>query len=70
VENQIGRKVKYLRSDNGLEKDTEFCKHDAFFCHLTVKGTPQQNKVAKRMNRALLEKARCMRLNVLNYYLS
>jgi hypothetical protein len=67
VENQTERKVKYLRSDNGLEyKDTaflEFCKTEGITRHFTVKGTPQQNGVVERMNRTLLEKARCMRLN-------
>ena len=31
--------------------------------HHTVTNTPQQNGVAKRMNRILLEKARCMLSN-------
>jgi len=52
--------VKYLRSDNDLEyKDTaflEFCKTEGITCYFTVKGTPQQNGVAERMNRTLLEK--------------
>lgn len=67
VENQTGRKIKYLRSDNGLEyKDSEFmkfCSSEGITRHFTVKGTPQQNGVAERMNRTLLERARCMRLN-------
>jgi hypothetical protein len=45
VENQTGRRVKYLRSDNGLEyKDTaflEFCKTEGITRHFTVRGTPQ-----------------------------
>ena len=65
--NQIGKKVKYLRSDNGLEyKDTaflEFYKIEGITRHIIVKRAPQQNKVAKRMNRRLLKKARCMRLS-------
>ena len=32
--------------------------------HHIVPGTPQQNEVAKRMNRTLLEHAQCMRINV------
>ena len=67
VENQTGRKIKYLRTDNGLEyKDKElirFCELDGITRHFTVKGTPQQNGVAKRMNRTLAERARCMKLN-------
>ena len=67
VENQTGRKIKYLRTDNGLEyRDKEFirfCELECVTHHFTVKGTPQQNGVAKRINRTLAEKARCMRLN-------
>jgi transposase InsO family protein len=57
--------MKYLRSNNGLEyKDTAFlecCKTKGITRHFTVKRTPQQNGVAERMNRTLLENARCMR---------
>ena len=67
VENQTGKTVKKLRTDRGLE----FCSQDfKFFCagngiarHLTVPGTPQQNGVAERLNRTLLERARCMLSN-------
>ena len=31
--------------------------------HFTVKGTPQQNGIAERMNRTLAKRVRCMRLN-------
>ena len=68
VENQIGRKIKYLRTDNGLEyRDKEFirfCELEDITHHFTVKRTPQQNGVAERMNRTLVERAKCMRLNV------
>ena len=67
VENQTGRKIKYLRTDNGLEyRDKEFirfCELEGITHHFIVKGTPQQNGVAKRMNRTLAKRARCMRLN-------
>jgi transposase InsO family protein len=63
VENQTGRKAKYFRSDNGLEyRDAEileFCKKKCITHHFTVKGTPQQNKVAEMMNRTLLEEVEC-----------
>ncbi|KAG8502473.1 hypothetical protein CXB51_000399 [Gossypium anomalum] len=49
VETQTGRKVKRLRSDNGTEY-----KNDPFL---------QQNGVAERMNRTILEKVRCMLSN-------
>ena len=67
VENQTGRKIKYLRTDNGLEyRDKEFirfCELEGITRHFIIKGTPQQNGVAERMNRILAERARCMRLN-------
>ncbi|KAK3027503.1 hypothetical protein RJ639_040218, partial [Escallonia herrerae] len=66
VENQTGKKLKYFRSDNGMEcKDEEFlqfCKDKGIIRHFSVKRTPEQNGVAVRMNRTLLERARCMRL--------
>ncbi|KAL5757330.1 hypothetical protein ACOSP7_019941 [Xanthoceras sorbifolium] len=67
VEKQTGRKIKRLRTDNGLEfcqgDFIEFCKNEGIVRHLTVRGTPQQNGVAERMNRTLLEKVRCMLSN-------
>lgn len=64
VEKQSDRSIKCLRSDNGKEYDNS--KFHNFFDdigvrHLTtVDYTPQQNGVAERVNRTLLEKARCM----------
>src|SRR5436190_10643897 len=67
VKNQTGRKIKYLRSDNGGEyrdnRFIEFCKQQGITRHFTVKKTPQQNGTAKRRNRTLMEKERCMRLH-------
>ena len=64
VENQTGRKIKVLRYDNGIEYRNDqfliFCKKDGISRHFTVRDTPQQNGVAERMNRTLLEKVRCM----------
>ncbi|KAG8477963.1 hypothetical protein CXB51_027628 [Gossypium anomalum] len=53
--------------DNGLE----FCsdefnrlrKSEWIIKHLTVRHTPQQNGVAERMNRTIIEKVRCMLSN-------
>ena len=68
VENQIGRKIKVLRSDNGTEYRNDqfsyFCKKEGISQHFTVRDTPQQNGVAECMNRTLLEKVRCMLSNV------
>jgi len=67
VENRMGRKLKTLRSDNSTEYTDgafkEFCDQEGIVRHWTVRGTPQQNGVAERLNRTLLEKARCMRSN-------
>jgi len=67
VENQTGRKIKYLRSDNGTEytdsQSQKFCEEHGIQRHFSVRKTPQQNGVAKRMNRSLTERARCLRLN-------
>ena len=67
VENQAGRKIKVLRSDNGTEYRNDqfsyFCKKEGISRHFTVRDTPQQNGVAERMNRTLLEKVRCMLSN-------
>ncbi|GJT37766.1 retrovirus-related pol polyprotein from transposon TNT 1-94 [Tanacetum coccineum] len=64
VENQTGRKQKKLRTDNGLEfcnqKFNNLCKESGIARHLTVAGTPQQNGLAERMNRTLLNKVRCL----------
>ena len=67
VENQTGKKIKRLRTDNGLEfcskEFDEFCKDEGIARHHTVRHTPQQNGVAERMNQTLLERARCMLFN-------
>ncbi|PWA94422.1 Retrovirus-related Pol polyprotein from transposon TNT 1-94 [Artemisia annua] len=56
METQTCRKIKHLRTDNGEER--RHCQ-----THFTVRHTPQQNGVAERMNRTLLEKVRCMLSN-------
>ncbi|KAK3033721.1 hypothetical protein RJ639_034496 [Escallonia herrerae] len=67
LENQTGKKRKYFISANGMKyKDKEFLqfyKDKGIIRHFSVKRTPEQNGVAKRVNRTLLERARCMRLN-------
>ena len=67
IEKQTGRQVKRLRTDNGLEFCSDafnsFCKKEGILRHLTVPGTPQQNGVAERMNRTIMEKVRCMLSN-------
>ncbi|GJY41440.1 retrotransposon protein, putative, ty1-copia subclass [Tanacetum coccineum] len=62
VENQTVRTVKKLRTDNGLEfcnrEFEQLCIESGIARHLTVAGTPQQNGVAERMNRTLMDKVR------------
>jgi len=62
-----GRKIKKLRTANGLEfyetYFNEFCAVNDIARHKTLVGKPQQNRVAKRINRTLLEKAHCMLSN-------
>ncbi|KAE8733183.1 Detected protein of unknown function [Hibiscus syriacus] len=63
----LGLKIKCLRSENGTEyTDSQFLnfyKEHGIKRHFTVRKTPQQNGVAKRMDRLLNERARCLRLN-------
>jgi transposase InsO family protein len=62
VENQREKKIKVLRTDNGGElrgnEFKEFCKKCGIARKKTTPYTPQQNGVAERMNRTLMEKAR------------
>lgn len=64
MENQVNKKVKCLRTDNGLEfcnsEFDSFCKKHGIERHRTCAYTPQQNGVAERMNRTIMEKVRCL----------
>nr|KYP63308.1 Retrovirus-related Pol polyprotein from transposon TNT 1-94 [Cajanus cajan] len=64
VETQIGRNLKKLRTDNGLEfcdeKFSKFCRENGVARHKTVRGTPQKNGLVERFNRTILERVRCM----------
>ncbi|GJW05065.1 retrovirus-related pol polyprotein from transposon TNT 1-94 [Tanacetum coccineum] len=57
---RTGRTVKKLRTDNGLEfcnrEFEQLCIESEIARHLTVAWTPQQNGVAERMNRTLMDK--------------
>lgn len=67
IENQTGKKIKRLRTDNGLEfcssECNEFCKDEGIARHQAIRGTPQQNGVVEHINQTLLERARCMLSN-------
>ena len=64
VEKSSGRKVKTLRSDNGGEyTSAEFALYltkEGIKHELTTPHTPQQNGVAERLNRTLIEGVRTM----------
>lgn len=64
METHNGRKFKRLRIYNGLEfYIDEFNIYCAMFWvarHKTVAGTPQQNGLAERINRTIIERVRCM----------
>ena len=67
VENQSKRKLKTFRSDNGgeytLNKFETYLKNEGIRHEKTVPKTPEQNGVAERLNRTLVESARSMLLD-------
>ena len=68
AENETRKRLKCLRSDNGGEYCSKefdsYCSHNGIRRENTVPGTPQENGVSERMNRTIIEHARCMRLHV------
>ena len=64
AEKQLGKILKTLRSDRGGENlDTEFKDHfleHGILSKLTTTRTPQQNGVAEKRNRTLLDMVRSM----------
>ncbi|GJZ79470.1 ribonuclease H-like domain-containing protein [Tanacetum coccineum] len=64
IENQVDKKVKIIRCDNGTEFKnrimSEFCKQKGIKREFSVARTPQQNGVTKRRNRTLIEATRTM----------
>ena len=64
VEKSTGRKLKTLRTDNGGEFTSRefdaYLKAEGVRHELTVPKTPEQNGVAERMNRTLMEAVRSM----------
>ena len=64
VENQLNVKIKTLRTDRGCEYLSDqfksFCDEKGIALQLTIPYTPQQNGVAKRRNRTLLDMVRSM----------
>jgi len=64
IKNQTSKKINRLRTNNGLEfcsnEFNDFCKKEDIFKHLNIPRTPQQNGIAERMNKTILERVRCM----------
>lgn len=64
AEKQTSEKIKHLQTDNGREfcnaEFDEFLKSHGIRRRLTVPYTPQQNGIAERKNRTLVEMARCL----------
>nr|GEU49884.1 retrovirus-related Pol polyprotein from transposon TNT 1-94 [Tanacetum cinerariifolium] len=64
LENQLSLKVKVIRSDNGTEfKNSDlnqFCELKGIKIEFSVLRTPQQNGIAERKNKTLIEAARTM----------
>ena len=69
-ENETGKRLKCLRYDNGGEYcSKEFdshCSHNGIHEEKIVPRTPQENDVSERMNRMIMEHARCMTLPVVS----
>lgn len=64
AEKQTGRNIKIIRSDNGGEyvngQFSTFCKDNGIIHQRTCAYSPEQNGVAERMNRTIIERVRCM----------
>ncbi|GJY47714.1 putative ribonuclease H-like domain-containing protein [Tanacetum coccineum] len=64
MENQLNHKVKIIRCDNGTEfknyEMNQFCGIKGIKREFSNARTPQQNGVAERKNRTLIEAARTM----------
>ncbi|GKA93374.1 ribonuclease H-like domain-containing protein [Tanacetum coccineum] len=64
TKNLVDQKVKIIRSDNGTEFKNkvmdDFCREKGIKREYSVARTPQQNGVAERKNRTLIEAARTM----------
>ncbi|GJZ74095.1 putative ribonuclease H-like domain-containing protein [Tanacetum coccineum] len=64
IENQINHKVKIIRCDNGTyfknNDMNQFCGMKGIEREFSVARTPQQNGVAERKNKTLIEAARTM----------
>jgi len=64
IETQTERKVKCLQTDNGREylneASEDFLKRRGISRRFTVAYNPEQNSIAERRNRTVVEMARCL----------
>ena len=64
AEKQTGRQIKVVRSDNGKEyinsKFKNLFVRKGIVHQTTVSYSPQQNGIAERANRTLVEMSRCL----------
>nr|GEY54277.1 hypothetical protein [Tanacetum cinerariifolium] len=69
IENQLSLKVKIIQSNNGPELKNndlnQFCRMKGIKRQFSVPRTPQQNGIAERKNRTLIEAARTMQVDSL-----
>ncbi|GJT92573.1 putative ribonuclease H-like domain-containing protein [Tanacetum coccineum] len=69
LENQLNYNVKIIRCDNGTEFKNhamnEFCAKKGIKREFSVARTPQQNGIAERKNKTLIEAARAMLADLL-----
>ncbi|GKB59979.1 putative ribonuclease H-like domain-containing protein [Tanacetum coccineum] len=67
IENLVDKKVKIIRCDNGTEFKnrvmSEFCEKKGIKREFSIARTPQQNGVAEKRNRTIIEAARTMLAN-------
>jgi transposase InsO family protein len=67
VENELNKKIKTLRTDNGKEyvnnNFNNYLKKFGILHQTTNPYTPEQNGLSERMNRTIIERSKCMVLN-------
>ena len=64
IKTQNNRKVRRLRTDNGLEfcnkQFDDLCEKNGILRYKTMRHTSEQNGLVERMNKTLMERVRCM----------
>ena len=67
IEIETGKKLNCLISDNGGEYCSKefgrYCLEHGIRREKTIPRTPQENGVSERIDRTIMERARCMRLH-------